>query len=179
MAKSSMILKENSKGFSPLRDDLKTPLMILMGMVLLLAAMTCVNLTSLLLVRAAARGREFAVRYALGAARGRVMRQMLIEGLLLGTLGGGLGLLIAPMAASILVRRISGSENDALYSVAPGRWVLWFNIALSLGISLLFSMAPAWQMMKPSLNEGCGSSRQVRWEVHNASGGPLSQFKLV
>ena len=154
VAKSSMILKENSKGFSPLRDDLKTPLMILMGMVLLLAAMTCVNLTSLLLVRAAARGREFAVRYALGAARGRVMRQMLIEGLLLGTLGGGLGLLIAPMAASILVRRISGSESDALYSVTPGGAVLWFNIALSLGISLLFSMAPAWQMMKPSLNEG-------------------------
>jgi predicted permease len=153
VAKSTMILKENSKGFSPLRDDLKTPLMILMGMVLLLAAMTCVNLTSLLLVRAAARGREFAVRYALGAARGRVMRQMLIEGLLLGTLGGGLGLLIAPMAASILVRRISGSENDALYSVTPGSAVLWFNIALSLGISLLFSMAPAWQMMTPSLNE--------------------------
>jgi putative ABC transport system permease protein len=148
-----MILKENSKGFSPLRDDLKTPLMILMGMVLLLAAMTCVNLTSLLLVRAAARGREFAVRYALGAARGRVMRQMLIEGLLLGTLGGGLGLLIAPMAASILVHRISGSENDALYSATPGGAVLWFNIVLSLGISLLFSMAPAWQMMKPSLNE--------------------------
>jgi putative ABC transport system permease protein len=154
VAKSSMVLTENSKGFSPLRDDLKTPLMILMGMVLLLAGMTCVNLTSLLLVRAAARGREFAVRYALGAARGRVLRQMLIEGLLLGTLGGGLGLLIAPVAASILVRRISGNSTETLFSVAPGGTVLWFNVALSLGISLLFSMAPAWQMMKPSLNEG-------------------------
>jgi putative ABC transport system permease protein len=153
-AKSSMILRDNSKGFSPLRDDLKTPLMILMGMVLLLAAMTCVNLTSLLLVRAAARGREFAVRYALGAARGRVLRQLLIEGLLLGTLGGGLGLLIAPMAASILMHRISDSSNEVLFSAAPGGVVLWFNIALSLGISLLFSMAPAWQMMNPSLNEG-------------------------
>ncbi len=154
VAKSSMILTENSKGFSPLRDDLKTPLMILMGMVLLLAAMTCVNLTSLLLVRAAARGREFAVRYALGAARGRVLRQMLIEGLLLGTLGGGLGLLIAPMAASVLVHRISGSSTETLFSVAPEGTVLGFNVVLSLGLSLLFSMAPAWQMMKPSLNEG-------------------------
>jgi putative ABC transport system permease protein len=153
VAKSSIILTENSKGFSPLRDDLKTPLMILMGMVLLLAAMTCVNLTSLLLVRAAARGREFAVRYALGAARGRVLRQMLIEGLLLGTIGGGLGLLIAPMAASILVRWISGSSGQALFSVAPSSAVLWFNLALSVGISLLFSMAPAWQMMKPNLTE--------------------------
>jgi predicted permease len=154
VAKSSMILKENSKGFSPLRDDLQTPLMILMGMVLLLAAMTCVNLTSLLLVRAAARGREFAVRYALGAGRGRVLRQMLIEGLLLGILGGGLGLLIAPMAASVLARWISGNNGEAFFSVAPGGAVLWFNVGLSLGISLLFSMAPAWQMMRPNLNEG-------------------------
>jgi predicted permease len=154
VAKSSMILTDNSKGYSPLRDDLKTPLMILMGMVLLLAAMTCVNLTSLLLVRAAARGREFAVRYALGAARGRVLRQMLIEGLLLGALGGGLGLLISPIAASILVRWISSGSDEPLFSVAPGGAVLWFNVALSLGVSLLFSMAPAWQMMKPKLSEG-------------------------
>lgn len=154
VAKSSIVLKDNSKGFSPLRDDLKTPLMILMGMVLLLAAMTCVNLTSLLLVRAAARGREFAVRYALGAARGRVLRQMLIEGLLLGALGGGLGLLLAPVAASVLVRWISTSSSGPLFSVSPGGAVLWFNVALSLGVSLLFSMAPAWQMMKPRLSEG-------------------------
>ena len=154
VTKSSIVLTDNSKGFSPLRDDLKTPLMILMGMVLLLAAMTCVNLTSLLLVRAAGRGREFAVRYALGAARGRVLRQMLIEGLLLGSLGGGLGLLLAPMAASVLVRWISNSNSEPLFSVAPGGAVLWFNVALSLGVSLLFSMAPAWQMMKPRLSEG-------------------------
>ena len=153
VAKSSMILTDNSKGFSPLREDLKTPLMILMGMVLLLAAMTCVNLTSLLLVRAAARGREFAVRYALGAARGRVLRQMLIEGLLLGSLGGGLGLLLSPRAASVLVRWISSSSNEPLFSAAPSSVVLWFNVALSLGVSLLFSMAPAWQMMKPRLSE--------------------------
>lgn len=126
--------------------------MILMGMVLLLAAMTCVNLTSLLLVRASAREREFAVRYALGAARGRILRQMLIEGLLLGTLGGALGLALAPTAAAMLVRRIS--ENGAMpFSVAPTGTVLGFNLALSVGISLLFSMAPAWQMMKPGLNE--------------------------
>src|SRR5580704_17454905 len=154
VAKSSIVLVDDAKGFSPLRDDLKTPLMILMGMVLLLAAMTCVNLASLLLVRAAARGREFSVRYALGAARGRVLRQMLIEGLLLGALGGGLGLLISPIAASILVRWISSGSDEPLFSVAPGGAVLWFNVALSLGVSLLFSMAPAWQMMKPKLSEG-------------------------
>jgi len=153
VAKSSILLVDDAKGFSPLRDDLQTPLMILMGMVLLLAAMTCVNLTSLLLVRAAARSREFSVRYALGAARGRVLRQMLIEGLLLGTIGGGLGLLLAPMAASLLVKQITGNSGEPPISTARGGAVLWFNVALSVGISLLFSLAPAWQMMRPRLGE--------------------------
>jgi putative ABC transport system permease protein len=136
VAKSSMVLIDNAKGFS-----------------LLLAAMTCVNLTSLLLVRAAARSREISVRYALGAARARILRQMLIEGLLLGTLGGGLGLALAPTAASFLVRLISGASVDSPISTTPGGAVLWFNIAVSIGVSLLFSLAPAWQMMKPSLTE--------------------------
>ena len=153
VAKSNIVLVDDAKGFSPLRDDLRTPLMILMGMVLLLAAMTCVNLTSLLLVRAAARSREFSVRYALGAARGRVLRQMLIEGLLLGTLGGGLGLALAPTVAAFLVKQIAASSAEAPISTAPEGAVLWFNVVLSLGISLLFSLAPAWQMMKPKLSE--------------------------
>jgi putative ABC transport system permease protein len=152
VAKSSMVLTDDARGFSPLRDSLRTPLLILMGMVLLLAAMTCVNLTSLLLVRAAARGREFAVRYAMGAGRARILRQLLIEGLLLGTMGGGLGLVLAPMAATVLVRGISG-DGDLPFSVRPEGAVLWFNLLLSVGISLLFSMAPALQMMKPDLNE--------------------------
>ncbi len=153
VAKSSIVLVDDAKGFSPLRDDLSTPLMILMGMVLLLAAMTCVNLTSLLLVRAAARTREFSVRYALGAARGRVLRQMLIEGLLLGILGGGLGLALAPVAASLLVKQLTGSSGVAPISTTPDSVVLWFNVGLTVGISLLFSLVPAWQMMKPSLSE--------------------------
>jgi putative ABC transport system permease protein len=152
VAKSSMVLTDDAKGFSPLRDSLRIPLMILMGMVLLLAAMTCVNLASLLLVRAAARGREFAVRYAMGAGRARILRQLLIEGLLLGTMGGGLGLVLAPLAATVLVRGISG-DGDLPFSVRPEGAVLWFNLLLSVGISLLFSMAPALQMMKPDLNE--------------------------
>jgi putative ABC transport system permease protein len=153
VAKSSIVLIDDAKGFSPLRDDLETPLVILMGMVLLLAAMTCVNLTSLLLVRAAARTREFSVRYALGAARSRILRQMLLEGLLLGSLGGGLGLLLAPLAATFLVRLIAGGSDDTPFSASPVGAVLWFNVGLSVGISVLFCLAPVWQMMRPNLSE--------------------------
>ncbi|RXH56928.1 ABC transporter permease [Granulicella sibirica] len=151
---SSIILVDDARGFSPTRTELKTPLMILMGMVLLLAAMTCINLMSLLLVRGAARGKEFAVRYALGAARGRIIRQMIVEGVLLGLIGGALGLAFAPAAAEFLVRRVTSATGEAAFSTRPDAWVLAFNLVLSLGISVLFSLAPAWQMMKPNLTDG-------------------------
>lgn len=165
--KSSIVLSDDAKGFSPLRDQLRMPLLILMAMVLLLAAMTCVNMISLLLVRAAARAREFAVRYALGAARNRIIRQLLLEGLLLGCIGGALGLCLAPASATLLVRMISGTTPGAElpYSVNPDASVLGFTIALSIAISMLFSLAPIWQQMKPELNE---TLRQQAASTHGA-----------
>ncbi|HEY4356797.1 MAG TPA: ABC transporter permease [Acidobacteriaceae bacterium] len=165
--KSSIVLSNDAKGFSPLRDQLRMPLLILMAMVLLLAAMTCVNMISLLLVRAAARAREFAVRYALGAARSRIVRQLLLEGLLLGCIGGALGLCLAPASATLLVRMISGTNPGAElpYSVNPNASVLGFTIGLSVLISMLFSLAPIWQQMKPELNE---TLRQQSASTHGA-----------
>jgi putative ABC transport system permease protein len=172
VAKSSIVLLDNSKGFSPLRDTLKTPLMILMGMVLLLAAMTCMNLTSLLLVRGAARGKEFAVRYALGAARARIVRQLLVEGLLLGGIGGVLGLAVAPAAAELLVRRVTATTGEIAFATRPDFWVLGFTVLLSLGISVLFSLAPALQMMKPDMTDG------LRQKSASMSGG-MQRFRTA
>ena len=169
VVQSSLILNEDAKGFSPLRDQLRTPLLILMGMVLLLAAMTCVNLTSLLLVRAASRAREFAVRYALGAARSRIVRQMFIEGILLGAIGGALGLLLAPSSAALLVRMINGTSSagaELPFSVSPSPSIFLFTLALSMAISIIFSLAPAWQMLKPDLNE---TLRQQSASTHGAA----------
>ncbi|MGE5733827.1 MAG: ABC transporter permease, partial [Acidobacteriota bacterium] len=81
--KSQMLLVDGSKGFSGFRDQLQTPLFILLGMVALLAFMACANVAGLLMVRAAGRVREMSVRYALGATRKRVTRQLLVEGTLL------------------------------------------------------------------------------------------------
>ncbi|WP_245782019.1 ABC transporter permease [Granulicella pectinivorans] len=153
VAKSEIKLVPDAKGFSPLRDQLQTPLKILMGMVLLLAAMTCMNLANLLMVRGAGRTREFAVRFALGAARGRIVQQMLVEGVVLGGLGGAIGLALAPTAATFLVRKITDSTGETAFKTMPDAWVLGFTLVLSLGISVLFSLAPAWQMMKPDMVE--------------------------
>jgi hypothetical protein len=103
-----------AKGFSPLRGDVQTPLTIIMGMVLLVIGMAIVNVASLLLVRAAGRSQEFAVRYALGATSGQVLRQLLAEGLLLGGCGAAIGLLLAPQALHLLIHRMSGGSPDGL-----------------------------------------------------------------
>ena len=83
-----------------------TPLLIVMGMVGLVVLMACVNISSLLLVRASGRAREMSIRYAMGASRWQIVRQLLIEGLLLGIVGGIVGLIVAPLATRALVRTV-------------------------------------------------------------------------
>ena len=111
---SHLQLLDGARGFSPLRDQIRVPLMVLMGMVGLLVLMTCVNVSSLLLVRAAGRAREISVRYALGAGRWQIVRQLLMEGISLGLLGGALGVAIAPVVAQVLIRRLLGGTDPEL-----------------------------------------------------------------
>jgi putative ABC transport system permease protein len=155
-------------GFSPLRDDVRTPLTIIMGMVLLVIAMAVVNVASLLLVRAANRVREFSVRYALGATSGQIVRQLLCEGFLLGVLGAGLGLALAPGALSLLLRWMAQDSPDPQAFSATLDWrVFAFTVAaMALG-SLLFSLAPAIQFWNPRLAEA------LKQQAGTAMGGSL------
>ena len=149
---SRLQLLDGARGFSPLRDQVGVPLMVLMGMVVLLVLMACVNVSSLLLVRAAGRAREFSVRYALGAGRWQIVRQLLIEGISLGLLGGALGLLVAPVVTQILTRRLLGSANTELpFNPAPDMRVLLFAFALAFLVSLAFSLAPALHLVNPDM----------------------------
>lgn len=143
-----------ARGFSPLREDVAMPLTILMGMVLLVIAMSVVNVASLLLVRAASRTREFSVRFALGATGRRVLRQLLVEGMLLGLAGAALGLASAPEALRLLTRWLSSSSGDDLPFTASLDWrVLAFALVVTVASSLLFSLAPAVQFRNPRLAE--------------------------
>ena len=143
---------DGAKGFSPLRQDVQVPLLIMMAMVGLVALMACANVGSLLLVRAAGRVREMSVRYALGARRTRVMRQLVIEGLLLGLAGGLIGIVLAPRFSAVLINMIWGGERtDMPFSSHVDGRILFFNFAVAVLASLLFSLAPAVQFWRPNL----------------------------
>jgi putative ABC transport system permease protein len=141
-----------AKGFSPMRDDVRMPLRIVMSMALLVIVMAVVNVASLLLVRAATRVREFSVRYALGATGKQIVRQLLAEGMLLGVLGAGLGVAVAPHALSLLIHWMSGrSPGEPVFAPTLDGRVLVFAIGASLAASLVFSLAPAAQFWNPRL----------------------------
>jgi putative ABC transport system permease protein len=168
---SSLQLFDESRGFSPLRDQIQTPLLIVMGMVGLVVLMACVNVSSLLLVRAAARVKEMSVRYAMGAGRWQIVRQLLMEGLLLGLLGGTLGLAMAPMVAAFLTRGFVGQAATELpFASHPDMRILLFNFGLAFMVSVLFSLAPALRFLHPDLvtslkqqaNTGTGAHLRFR-----------------
>jgi putative ABC transport system permease protein len=168
VAKSKLSLREAAQGFSPVRDQLGTPLIIVMAMVGLVVLIACANVASLLLVRAAGRVREMSVRYALGASRGRVVQQLVIEGLVLGVGGGILGLAIAPSVTQLLLRKIwSDSSGQIPFSSSPDVRVLTFNFAVSVAVGLLFSLAPALQFWRPDLVQ------TLKQQLTTASGGQL------
>ncbi len=140
-----------ARGFSYQRDDVRRPLLAVMAMALLVLLMAAVNVASLLLVRAAARMREFSLRYALGAGTRRITQQLLLEGLLIGIAGGVAGIAMAPFTLRTLVSRIAGDQAYVAFTSTIDARLLVFNFAVALGVSVFFSLAPALQLRRPDL----------------------------
>jgi len=132
-------------GASPLRKQYEDPLWVLLtisGLVLLIA---CANLANLMLARAGARKREMALRLTLGASRGRLIRQLLTENLLLAFSGAALGIALAQVLGRLLIASITNTENPVYLPLYPDLRVLSFTIGVSLLACLLFGIAPAVQ----------------------------------
>ena len=129
----------------PLHDhlvgDVRLPLLALAGAVLLVLLIVCVNIANLLLARAIVRQKEMAVRIALGAGRGRVVRQLLTEGMLLAAAGGAAGLALA-FAGVKLLRAIAPADVPHVQEAHISGVVLAFTAALSLLSGILFGLAP-------------------------------------
>ena len=122
-------------------------LMVVSGVVLLIA---CTNVAHLLMARAAARQREMAVRLAIGAGRGRLIRQLLTESVLLSLLGAVVGVLFARWAGQVMVGMLSTGSSQVWLDLSPDLRVLAFTIGVATLTGLLFGLAPAWRAARVS-----------------------------
>src|SRR5436309_3060201 len=150
--KCSIDVLPGSQGRSYIRPELSTPLWVLMaitGVVLLIA---CANLANLLLARATDRQKEIAVRLAVGASRGRIVSQLLIESLCLAGLGGIAGLAIAFWADKALLRiYLPADSTDLNISTLPDFRILVFTLGVTVLTGIVFGLVPAFQTTRPDV----------------------------
>ncbi|HEU5411649.1 MAG TPA: ABC transporter permease [Candidatus Acidoferrales bacterium] len=147
-----LLLAGAAHGRLVLQGDAQEPLLVLMSMVALVLLIACANLAGLLVARGEARQREMAVRLALGAGRTRLVRQLLTESLLVGIAGGAAGIAFASWSLNAMVGAIPPGQGIAGLATGLDWRVLWFAIALTLGTSILFGLAPAMRSTRVDLH---------------------------
>jgi predicted permease len=138
-------------GFSHLRQSYSTALIVLMCMVGLVLLIACFNVANLLIARAIARQKEVAVRLAIGASRWQLLRQLLIESLLLSMAGGAAGLFLAVAMIRALMSFIPQDGAPLMLKAEPDARILAFNAGLAVLTGLLFGLVPALQALRVDL----------------------------
>ena len=170
---STLIVAPGARGFSFNRGNLEKPFLAVMAMALLVLLIASVNVASLLMVRSAGRTREFALRAALGASSGRIVAQLLLEGILIGLGGGIVGVLLAPFALRLLVSHLTDSAGNTFFTPTIDGRVLFFNFAIAIAVSLLFSLVPALQSRRPNLTSA------LRESSGTSTGGLLKLRRVI
>jgi len=143
--KEPLTLVEAATGNSFMRRRYERPLWTLMVVVSLVLLVACANIANLLLARATARRHELSVRLAIGASRGRLMRQLFTESLVLSAIGAAGGLLVAQWGSRLLVRQLTTATNTVFLDLSIDWHILAFTIGATAGTALLFGTAPAFR----------------------------------
>ncbi|HEX3471338.1 MAG TPA: ABC transporter permease [Silvibacterium sp.] len=165
-------LLPGDRGISDLREIYQQPLNILMGVVMLVLLIACANLANFLLAKAASREREIATRLALGSSRRRIVRQILMEALLLSFTGGALGLALAYLGTRALIGFVAEGAKHTPLEARPDLHVLLFTLGVSFLTGILFGIAPALRVSRISVAPSLGTS--VRTDA--SSGGSSGRF---
>ncbi len=171
--RSMSALPTGDVALHPLVDRVLKPVAaLLLGVVGLVLLIACANLASFLLARAEDRRKEIAVRLALGAGRGALVRQLMVEATLLAVLGGVVGVVLADWTLHLLLSFQPPLPVPVSFSVPLDRHVLWFTAGVSLLAGLGFGLAPALQATNPDVaptlkNEGTGGGRRRRFSLRN------------
>ncbi len=161
-----IVLSAGSQGRTTLQRDSGPALKALFGMVALVLLISCTNVANLLLAKAAARQREFAIRSALGATAGRMMRQLLIESFLCALGGGVLGLIFAGWVMNILTGAVVSEAGVQGITASVDGSVLGFTAAATGVSALLFGLVPAWRATRT------GVSQMMKDQGSTSSAGP-------
>jgi predicted permease len=170
----NMSILPAGKGLNALRDKFSTSLLLLMGMVGLVLLIACANVAGLLMARGSARQKEIAVRLSLGASRERVIRQLLVESVMLAAIGGVAGLLVSFWASSTLVRLLGSGKNSIDLPVGVDTRVLAFTAGVSVLSGIVFGLMPAIAATRvniaPTLKDNAGqfSARGMRFRFGKA-----------
>ncbi|HZF38110.1 MAG TPA: ABC transporter permease, partial [Blastocatellia bacterium] len=152
--------------------SVRPALLLLSGAVGLMLLIVCVSVANLLLARSASRRKEMAIRAALGAGRGRLVRQLLVESVTLALPGGMAGLLVAIWGVDLLLS-LSPPQIPRYNKIGVDLTVLCFTLAVSLGAGLLFGLAPALQMARVHLNESLKDGARGTGFSHRRGGNLL------
>ncbi|HVA63694.1 MAG TPA: ABC transporter permease [Terriglobales bacterium] len=179
-----LVLASGAQGASGVRGEFADPLLALFALVGLVLVLAIVNLASLLLARATARQKELGVRLALGAGRGRILRQLLTESVLLSVLGGLLGAVLALWGERLLLGLVTTGNQTITLDLSPDGRVLGFLAALCLLSGVLFGLVPAWRMSRLNLNatlqaQGRGGSGRTRHVLARFIRGGLPLGKVL
>ena len=173
------VVESGVRGFSRLRFTFGVPLLTLMAGVALLLLIVCANVANLLLARAIARGREVGVRLALGAGRGRLVRQLMTENLVLAIAGAAGGLLLAQWGSRLLVKLAASTAQVGL-DLGLDWPVLGFTLLLSLAAVLLFGLAPAVRASRVDLATSMrANTRGLSGGLGSSPGRRFSAAKLL
>ncbi len=147
--KGQLVVETAAMGYSNLRNDFSTPLVVLMCMVGLVLLIACANVANLLIARGFMRQKEIAVRLSLGASRGRLVRQLLVESLVLSFVGGVVGLGLAILLTKGLLALVPSEGQPLLVSANPDGRILAFTMGLTFATGVIFGLLPALRASRP------------------------------